>query len=824
MEAFVARARQSKSSLQTSQKSLPPSLSSKIFSALSTIDRPAAFSASGQFPAILPGLNVDGLGDIALPLSATEAKRLIKYCQQAPYGKGTETVVDTKVRKVWELGPNRFSFENPKWDSALESVLREIEDKLGLAKKALAAHLYKLLVYEKGSFFLPHRDGEKVDRMVATLVVNLPAKYAGGELVILHQGKQQTIAMSRAASGLETEYAAFYADCQHEVRPLQSGYRLCLTYNLVLAKPRSRICVTPPDFEEVTQTLEAILSNWPSTKSENQNPKEEDLKSPSKLAVMLEHQYTEGSLSIDNLKGVDLAQANILFDAAERAQCDAHLALVTLWQNGSAEGGDDSYGHGRRSYSRWDEEDDEEEEEEEDSESGSEYSMGEIYDYSLTANHWSDRKGKKISFGEIPIKDDEIVSAVKISDTDPSREEFEGYTGNAGMTLERWYHRAAIIMWPRQNQFQIWCNAGTDAAIAVLQKLLTQLNKTKKDRDSRLDECRRFAKQIIETWDPLRRSSQWDSLTRKAAEQPTRNRDSFWKMLAELDSPELISNAWQQVVPNDSSLTFPPTFLRWLDKEGWGAYLQPILFMANRTSKENLGRNIAFFRQLSTLPKISSERRKLCNDLALIFLVAIERIDSEDHGSWNAPRIDRKELTVDVAKSLAAIDNEKLMSRFFDWQFDHERYNIIEVQIPSAIQLASKSKEIVTSSPAVQGWIQRISKELQMRTKTEPKKPKDWQRSSELSCNCSDCKQLSAFLANPTQAEARFPLAKQRRQHLHGVIEGGHCDCTHQTLRVGSPQVLVCKKTNGSYDRACQVYKQDLQHLATIQKIVGLWK
>ncbi len=54
----------------------------------------------------------------------------------------------------------------------------------------------------------------------------------------------------------------------------------------------------------------------------------------------------EKDLSIDNLKGVDLAKANILFDAAERADCEAHLALVTLWQSGAAEGGYDDYGYG----------------------------------------------------------------------------------------------------------------------------------------------------------------------------------------------------------------------------------------------------------------------------------------------------------------------------------------------------------------------------------------------------------------------------------------------------------------------------------------------
>jgi hypothetical protein len=53
-----------------------------------------------------------------------------------------------------------------------------------LEKQSLEAHLYKLLLYEPGSFFLAHRDGEKLDRMVATLVIALPSAYEGGELVV----------------------------------------------------------------------------------------------------------------------------------------------------------------------------------------------------------------------------------------------------------------------------------------------------------------------------------------------------------------------------------------------------------------------------------------------------------------------------------------------------------------------------------------------------------------------------------------------------------------------------------------------------------------
>ena len=318
-------------------------IAAKLLGALATIDRPADFCTQGLCPSILPGLHVKKFGDVGLPLSATEAKRLIKSCHQAPYGKGTETVVDTKVRNVWELDAGDFSLKNPKWEGVIESILREIEGRLGLPEKSLVAHVYKLLVYEKGSFFLPHRDGEKLDRMVATLVINLPAKHSGGELVILHQGQQKTIEISGAAAGLEAEYAAFYADCQHEVKPLRSGYRRCLTYNLALAKPRGKQAVVAPNFQDATEQIAGLLRKWAPKSERKVTP-------PIKLAVMLEHRYSKAGLSIDKLKGVDMAKANVLFDAAERSGCDAHLALVTLGQYGEPQEAYEDYRYGSDRY------------------------------------------------------------------------------------------------------------------------------------------------------------------------------------------------------------------------------------------------------------------------------------------------------------------------------------------------------------------------------------------------------------------------------------------------------------------------------------------
>ena len=68
---------------------------------------------------------------------------------------------------------------------------------------------------------------------------------------------------------------------------------------------------------------------------------------------------------------------------------------------------------------------------------------------------------------------------------------------------------------------------------------------------------------------------------------------------------------------------------------------------------------------------------------------------------------------------------------------------------------------------------------------------------------------------------ARFPMAKERRRHLHSQIERHGCDCTHDTERKGSPHTLVCKKTQTSYERRLKQYHTDQKLLAELEAIAS---
>lgn len=60
-------------------------------------------------------------------------------------------------------------------------MLNYMREQLGLAEDTiLRPHLHNLLIYGPGQFFKPHQDSEKLDGMVATLVIILPSPHIGG--------------------------------------------------------------------------------------------------------------------------------------------------------------------------------------------------------------------------------------------------------------------------------------------------------------------------------------------------------------------------------------------------------------------------------------------------------------------------------------------------------------------------------------------------------------------------------------------------------------------------------------------------------------------
>jgi hypothetical protein len=189
----------------------------------------ATFTRHATFPN--PGIYVKDFGVVGLPLSDRDAKAIAALCKRSPFGRGDETVIDESVRKTWELEASQIECRNPAWEAFAKTLADKAVTDIGVQVDAMAQP-YKLLLYEEGAFFKAHRDTEKVPGMFGTLVVCLPSEHTGGEVHLKHNQKQQVL-QTAESSAHELSALAWYSEVQHEIKPVLSGYRLVLTYNLI---------------------------------------------------------------------------------------------------------------------------------------------------------------------------------------------------------------------------------------------------------------------------------------------------------------------------------------------------------------------------------------------------------------------------------------------------------------------------------------------------------------------------------------------------------------------------------------------------------------
>jgi hypothetical protein len=222
----------------------------RIAQLLTGAESTGSFSAETSAPSAGVTLSVAGVGPVRFPVGAAQERKLVSVARPAMFGLGEATLTDPSVRDTWELTAEQVSLGGD-WERVLEEALVEVHEGLGLPRGArLRAELHALLVYGPDQFFMPHQDSEKDDEMVATLVVSLPSVHAGGDLVVSHGGQSRTY---RHVDRDRVGFVAFYADCLHEVRPVRTGRRVTLTFNLLVAR-EPEPAVTDPD-EELADLL-----------------------------------------------------------------------------------------------------------------------------------------------------------------------------------------------------------------------------------------------------------------------------------------------------------------------------------------------------------------------------------------------------------------------------------------------------------------------------------------------------------------------------------------------------------------------------------------
>jgi len=737
-------------------------------------------------------LEIKNFGPLKLPVKPSRAKALIKKARPAKYGLKDKTLLDPQVRHVWEIPKSHIKIDKRRWNKTLNPILLELKKQLGLQdKQQLSAQLHNFLIYEKEQFFQSHQDTEKTDNMVATLVILLPSRYRGGTLLVENQGDSQRYPSTSAPQNKLT-FIAFYADCQHEVKPVTEGYRIALTYNLIL-KP-SKETVALPIAKDAQQSLDKAVINFlqPTLLQKTGDMSSHRSTQSNKLVYLLDHEYTVNGLKWDNLKASDQIRAQALLQTAQQNDLEIFLTLADIheiWDcESSYDGGYSSYGS---RYTRW--YDDEEDEDWNGADKEDSVQLLDLIDDDTEIRHWLDKQGKKICYPKMSVWSHSICWTKANNECDPFEKEYEGYMGNWGDTMDYWYHRAAIILWQRIDHYNIMLEFNPEK---VIEELLVQAKKISHDQLLQL------IQNLLKDWSGLTHEA-------KAADY-----NRVLKLSAEIKNTELAQALLEQL--DDKAFTVSSLrHLITLEKRYGISWCINIL--------KHWHTERSYQKQVIAIDELDKLITRLCSavssdsgvkstmDELVEWMLSHQWQVLQANNDYKLKYLQATQLSEQVNEQIRAarilisatltaqhqMIHDELIHSLLKHQTLFPSVDLVSLLLSFKADHQQQERSQWFYQQALKQLYERLFKLLQKGTR----QANDWSIMDSNNCSCNDCQVLKLFLQSKNMQEKTWPLNKNRRMHIHRTIDAMKLPVSHQTQRTGRPHKLVLKKTSDLFSR-----------------------
>lgn len=732
-----------------------------IKAALLALESPGSFATRLSAATDALQLFVTKVGAVDFPVTPATVKRLLAIASRSPYGRREQTLVDPTVRSGWEVAKSRIKIDGRRWNPVLREILDALHEQLGTPGR-LSARLDKLTIYGPGEFFKAHQDTEKSADMIGTLVVLLPSRFSGGSLRVDRQGEKIEFRRTAKAAA-QLEILGFYADCHHEVRPIKSGHRIALVYQLCAeldaAAAGPELDIAPDQLE----SLELAVASHFETPQPVRYARDGQTFIPEKLVYLLDHQYTAQSLAWTKLKHADALRAAALREVAGTLDHDIHLALVDVhetWQCAPK--------FTRRRWSPWGGDEDY------DTDDG-DYELLDLVDSDVVLRHCQDASGKRVKVEKLHIDDAELCFTTANDDLRPFESEYEGYMGNYGETLDRWYHRAAIVSWPKANAFMVKARLNPRAAVRQL------LNELKKP--STRTAARGRLSRLLEVWPScIGREPSTQPLLETLELAVVVDDESLAEALLEPMRPELLAEA--AILPLlDLVVRYGMDWCQgrldtWHRRPWWSAQSWQKAYSRGWLAKlvgedTELGLELAH----SIVAKQWDEVRAQLSSLRPARL-------RSPYSAQNSK--DVIAAVADMLHSSMIVDAPGLRDSVIATLVSNDA----PLTVLALAELADRARD---------AWgVEQITEHCRGQLEAELAKPVravgDWSITIPRTCKCSDCATLHEFLES-NQVHMSWPLAKGRRAHIHGTIDSKGLPVTHTTKRTGRPHKLELTKT-----------------------------
>ncbi|KAE8241643.1 hypothetical protein A4X13_0g7327 [Tilletia indica] len=260
-----------------------------------------SFSGKAECLPSLPGLFIEGIGHVALPiLSSFQAEAIAQVASPKD---------QTRSDAFEEVEASKVRFENPEWQRGVNRTIEMATSRLGLPHTTLSAQLCGLKLFRRSNTPTRQQGRREHPNHFCTLIIQLPSLREGGN-VLVH--KLDNKSPKVYSLGDDEEKSARYgcsfalrdAEADFSITPIKHGYSLFLEYAVLWPNSASESTPIP----RLNSTLKANVAQVLSRIAQEKQ-----------IIVQLLGQVYEGeeSISQTNLKAKDLNLISILQEASD---------------------------------------------------------------------------------------------------------------------------------------------------------------------------------------------------------------------------------------------------------------------------------------------------------------------------------------------------------------------------------------------------------------------------------------------------------------------------------------------------------------------------
>jgi hypothetical protein len=383
-----------------------------------------------------------------------------------------------------------------------------------------------------------------------------------------------------------------------------------------------------------------------------------------------------------------------------------------------------------------------------------------------------------------------VCATTPSADLKPYASEYEGYMGNYGNTMDRWYRRAALVVWPRDRDF-------TNRAEASPAWALDELGARVRAGD--LAGARAAAATLAPFWDTAARAQGQAGFFGKAL-----------RTASSLDDAETAGMLLRPFRIESLSLAHvaPLAKLARHYGEEWVGELLRMWFGDRRSWAYAGGQDRPEW--LASLPGLcealhakgsagtATAHRLL--DLSWDWLGETIR---QRLAAQSPSRRDKR--LGDLGQPLAAVLTAAAVTGAVSLRdevvgFGRQQGDEVIACVMPSLRAAGTLPADMRRDGGFDDLAADCAARLRARLARPPRADDDWSIELPDGCACELCNTLGAFLRNPARRTLEWPLAQERRRHVHSRIDAAELPVRHETRRKGRPYTLVLTKSQALFE------------------------